>query len=795
MLRRSSLLIVWLVGFAAILAGPGQALLSDRTLLPLDILHEALLPWANDVRSPKFSDHYELDAVQEYLPLYLFQAESLERGEFPAWNPFNRGGSALYDNPVMVPFHPLKLLLRFVAPEQVFDLIVVVHFALAFMAMSFYLRSLGLVAPAVLFGAMCWAFCGFFVLNYVHERVIGAYGLLPLSLMLAESVYARPGARTAAWLGLALGLSFLIADPTAILIYLLVFSARLIGFRLFESAGIDRARLKWLGAAAVIAFGVAAPNLLSTLEGFVTNVRVFEYQDKYGMTAGLGTLAGAYAGLALSMIHPYALGSRDSVDLLKVVGQTLTMTPFAGSFTLLIALLAARRLWDDRRMRWLLLLSAVSLILLLPAITRVWSTRNVILITFVLVVCGGLGMDRLWTDVPGNLKRSARLVAVFALAVWMAFLLREGILLIYGDTLANLIRQGIESRLPGHLLERYAQWNAERADRFLALQRLWSLPNVLLLIGLAILSVAWHRYALTGRRYWRGVAFSVALIPSFLYALDNVHVVGGLKYPVPRMLEYLALRGPDPGPPRIVIPRQDRNDRLLMPSLLPQIFHLGQVQGYGSLYSLGPDVLTRDLSAGHPLYEVLGVNYLVTARDSAERIPSAYGRSAYKGEVNIYAREPLASRFRVARHLVVVATRQEAAKRARADERPAGERDFHVTETPPEYGTVPGDFSGTVRVLRDDAMLIEVEVNAEQGALLVIGNTYYPGWRATVDGVPAQIHSVDGAMQGVWMPARENRVVLRYAHWPSRVGFGLQFFALAVCGLMLVRDRAARIHA
>ena len=97
--------------------------------------------------------------------------------------------------------------------------------------------------------------------------------------------------------------------------------------------------------------------------------------------------------------------------------------------------------------------------------------------------------------------------------------------------------------------------------------------------------------------------------------------------------------------------------------------------------------------------------------------------------------------------------------------------------------------------IRDDAMLIEVEVNAEQGALLVIGNTYYPGWRATVDGVPAQIHSVDGAMQGVWMPSRENRVVLRYAHWPSRVGFGLQFFALAVCGLVLVRDRAARIHA
>jgi hypothetical protein len=795
MIHRGSLLVVLLIGLAAVLAGPGQALLPHRTLLPLDFLHEALLPWANDIEHPRFRAHYEIDAVQEYLPLYQFEAESLERGEFPTWNPFNRGGTAFVDNPVPIPFHPLKLMLRFLPPDQVFDLIAVVHFSLAFLAMSLYLRSLGLVAPAVLFGALCWAFCAFFVLNYVHERVIGAYGLLPVNLMLAERVYTKPDARTACSFGLVLGLSLLISDPTAILVYLLVFASRLLGFWLVESNGVERSRLQWLCAAAVIAFSVAAPNLLSSIEGLLTNVRVFDYHERYRMTAGLVTSAGAYAGLALSAIHPYLLGSRDSLDLLKLVGQTLTMTPFAGSFTLLVALLAMRRLWDDQRLRWLLLLFAVGLILLVPAITQVWSTRNVILLTFVLVVAGGLGVHRMYTAPPDDLRRSARLVVAFAVATWLAFLLREGILLFHGDTLVTVIRQGIESRLPGYLLERYAQWNAERADRFLAMQHLRSLPNVLFLVALAIVATAWHRYASNGRPHWRAVMFAVILAPSFFFMLDNVHVVDTQKYPVPRRPEYLALRGQDPGPPRIAIPREDLNDRLLMPALLPQLFHLGQVQGYGSLYSLGPEVLTRGLPLGHPLYEVLGVNYMITARDSAQRVPSVYGRNAYSGEVNIHAREPLASRFHVAHRFVTVASRREASVRARADERPIGERDFHITGIPPGYGNPPGTLTSTVRVLRDEPTFIEVEVSAKPGALLVIGNTYYPGWRATVDGEPAQIECVDGAVQGIWIKSTQHRVILRYTHWPSRVGLGLLLIALAASGFVLTSGRSARIRA
>lgn len=794
-MRRATLTILLLIGIAAVLAVPGRALLSDETLLPLDFLHQALLPWANDVQSPKFRDQYEIDAVQEYLPLYHFHADSLRRGEFPTWNPFNRGGAAYPDNPVRVPFHPLKLLLRFLSPDQVYDLAAVLHFALAFLAMTLYLRSLNLAAPAVLFGALCWTYSGFFVLNFVHERMIAAIGLLPLCLMMFERLHTDPNPRTAVRFGAVLGAGLLIAGPTAILVYLIVFATRLGGYWLLEASPPGPARLRWLFWAALLAAALSAPNLLSTVEGLANNVRVFAYQSDYTAVSGVLGAFTAPIALLLSAIHPYVFGSRGSLDFLKLLGQTITLIPFAGSFTLLFALLAARSLWLDKSLRWLLLLLALGTVLLVPPIAWLLSTRNVILLTFVLVVGGAIGMHRFWCGPSQELKRSAKLVAVFTATLWFAFLLREVVLLFWGDSLRHVMRGELAAKLPGYLLERYPHWRIQAADRFIDLQRIGSLPNVLFLAGLTVLAAAWRYYSRTGHRTARAIAFLMATLAPLVFALGNINIVNTRVYPVPQKPDYLmTLRGPDPGPARIAIPLQDADDRLLMPALLPQLFDLAQVRGYGSLLPPGPAVLTRGLPLAHPLFAVLGVNYLITARDSPVRV-SAYTRSVYRGEVNIYAREPLSSRVHLARRLERVASRAEATERARADARPAAVRAFYVTKLPRDYEVSTRGPSGRVTVLRDEATRIEIEASVDRGALLVIGDTYYPGWSAKVNGQPSKIYRVDGAIQGVWLRPGRSNVVLRYIHWPSRIGIALQLaalFVVAFAGLFLAGRRSRR---
>ncbi|HWB97847.1 MAG TPA: YfhO family protein [Bryobacteraceae bacterium] len=57
---------------------------------------------------------------------------------------------------------------------------------------------------------------------------------------------------------------------------------------------------------------------------------------------------------------------------------------------------------------------------------------------------------------------------------------------------------------------------------------------------------------------------------------------------------------------------------------------------------------------------------------------------------------------------------------------------------------------------------IQVHVHAASRALLVLSETYYPGWRATVNGIPQRIYRTDVALRGIVVPSGDSEVVLHY---------------------------------
>lgn len=112
----------------------------------------------------------------------------------------------------------------------------------------------------------------------------------------------------------------------------------------------------------------------------------------------------------------------------------------------------------------------------------------------------------------------------------------------------------------------------------------------------------------------------------------------------------------------------------------------------------------------------------------------------------------------------------------------------------PKIGKLsPGD---TAKVLAAADGKIVVDTHAARPGFLVVSETYFPGWVATVDGAEVPIYQTDYLLLGVAIPPGAHRVEMRYRAPRATLGLMISSMtALTLIGLGVVtwrRSRAAR---
>lgn len=85
-----------------------------------------------------------------------------------------------------------------------------------------------------------------------------------------------------------------------------------------------------------------------------------------------------------------------------------------------------------------------------------------------------------------------------------------------------------------------------------------------------------------------------------------------------------------------------------------------------------------------------------------------------------------------------------------------------VLDGVPEPPVLTPGAAPTVLLHHLDTQRLEVEVQSEGPALLVLSQPHVPGWQATVNGAPAPILHADYALQAVAVPNGTSRVVVEY---------------------------------
>lgn len=84
---------------------------------------------------------------------------------------------------------------------------------------------------------------------------------------------------------------------------------------------------------------------------------------------------------------------------------------------------------------------------------------------------------------------------------------------------------------------------------------------------------------------------------------------------------------------------------------------------------------------------------------------------------------------------------------------------------------------------------VVLESTSDGSAFLYLSDTYYPGWRAYVDGKETKIYRANLAFRAVEVPKGRHTVVFKYVPMSFYVGLVLTLFGIALCVWLWQRDR------
>jgi hypothetical protein len=100
--------------------------------------------------------------------------------------------------------------------------------------------------------------------------------------------------------------------------------------------------------------------------------------------------------------------------------------------------------------------------------------------------------------------------------------------------------------------------------------------------------------------------------------------------------------------------------------------------------------------------------------------------------------------------------------------------------------------AGSAQVVHDENERVVVRAQAARPGVLVLTDTYFPGWKAKVDGRDASIAQVDYVLRGVPLSAGSHRVVFSYEPASWRAGWIISSLALLALALALIGGQRCR---
>ncbi len=703
------------------------------------------------------------DVSYLFLPWLRFIVESVKEGIFPLWNPYVFSGTPFVGNPQPALFYPATWLALWVGPERAFGLSIALHTWLAALGMYGWLRAIGATRSGAFLASVAYALSGFMTARIWagHYGVVLGAAWLPAALWAVSRALSRRSIAWAIVAGLPFGLIFLSGHTPTFALLVLALSA-FAGFEAIRAARQARsarpalAALGLLGLVGIAGLTLAAVQVLPTLTLVQNSARAATRSLTFASRFSLPP------GHLLSMLVPDLFGEPVHTGYWGVpVFEEYIY--YVGVPTLILAALSV--FTRDARARFFAAFGAFGLIAALgpdgvvyrfipffdllraPARAGMWTM-------FSFAAAAGLCVSALQTSDSEEARR--------ILSKWSRKPIAIGVgsgLLLAGATYAlfRLVPSAPESG-----------WMRELSGDILVFTLLFAASSALLR--------GWSLRP-DRSRLWLLLMTAVLFTDLSAYHLNLVRMV-----PVTRGAPYAAAAR--------ALGDRLKDNRLIW--VYANLFELnlgmdfGQhnVYGYDSLITARLQAFVdraRELST--PIYDLLGVRYVISASPLAEGV-SPIGES---DGFLFYERPSAAPRAWIVHAIESVADEAAALDRVAADFDPQA---LAVVAGAAPCAVEARGRADSVSIASYEPNRIEAQADAGAAGMLVFSEIDYPGWVASIDGAPADIHRVDYGLRGVCLPGGAHTVVMIYDPPELKAGAAVSVLAVilvAVAGFALAR--------
>jgi hypothetical protein len=755
------------------------ALRPGRVLSPLDNLF-AQAPWRAIAPGPVEPNGALGDVTQVFHPWTLWAAGEVRAGRPPLWNPYAYAGAPFCSNPQTACLFPLTWLAWVLPPALALTAPALLKLMAAGLAMYWFLRVLAL-APLAAFTGATGFMLSTTLIGWLPWTFAGTMPFLPLLFGLVERLRAGGDRRRVALLALAVALDLLAGYPQGAL------------QALAATAAWTLARAPWRAGAAGFLARVAAGGALGAALTAVQALPSLDYVRESAVYAFRSAWTPPLAvppRALVTVLMPYFFGTAERTWSAWQFNITSTYAGLVPLVALPLAALAWRRpptvfFAGLAVATGLVHYGALAALAPAPLIAFGSNLRLMPILVFALATLGALGLDAAGLDAAGRAgaPRAARVAWVRGGFVVLAAAGLVAVTLASGEPAALAVRPSL-------------------ATQYLAC-----------LAGLTAAAWLLERWLTDGRVRW-GVALAALQVAS-LAPLATYLPVRDARwlYPTPPALAWLQARA--------------GSARVLMADQVSLLYGLRAAHGYDGLTPrrvaelAGPVGTGRARAAGFlentvalhgseplppiavllaPTRELLGVRWLLLPPGTAAMEPRL--QQVYDGADARVFEDPAAlpRAFVAARARCVDDRTALGLLRGRAVA-PADEVLLADCATPPAAAAPRERGAGIIapearivapeaRIRIDDPARVVVAASSGAPAWLVLTDTWFPGWRARLDGAEVPLLRADHAFRAVALPPGRHEVEFAFEPRGLRPGAAISLAALVVVAALLVPRRA-----